>query len=64
MNAVVAPIDMNARALEMGIAGCTAHALGSRSGQKAVEFRHLVRRECRESPSDGSIGELVGGHAG
>jgi hypothetical protein len=43
--AVVAPIDMKARAIEMGKAGCKAQALGSRRGQKALEFRHPVSIE-------------------
>jgi hypothetical protein len=42
---VVEPLDMNARAIEMGNAGCQAQALGSRRSQKAVEFRHPVSIE-------------------
>jgi hypothetical protein len=43
--AVVASIDMHARAIEMGNAGCKAQALGSRRGQEAVACHHPVSIE-------------------
>ena len=45
--AIVAPIDMKARALEMGKTGRKAQGLGSRRGQQAVECRSPHRhKEC------------------
>ena len=62
--AIVAPIAMNARAIEMGTAGRQAQGLGSRRGQQAVECRHPGRIKRVSGPPEGRIVELVGGHAG
>ena len=60
--AVVASIDMNARAIEMGNARRKAQALGRGCRQEAVEFGHPVGIEGSQGPTEGIIIELVGGH--
>ena len=61
---VVAPIDMNARALEMGKAGCKPQALGSGRGNQAVERSHPIGLEGLQGPTEGLIVELFGSHTG
>jgi hypothetical protein len=62
--AIVAPIDMQARAIEMGKAGRKAHVLGSRSGHETVKFVHPIGIESIQSPILGVIVESLRGHAG
>jgi hypothetical protein len=60
--AVVASLDLNARAIELGKARRQAQALGSSRGREAVECRHPVSREAISGPTEGIIVELVEGH--
>jgi hypothetical protein len=62
--AVVAPIHMNACAIEMGQAGRKAQVLGSRRGNETVKFGHTIGLEGVQGPTQGVIVELLRGHAG
>jgi hypothetical protein len=62
--AVGAPIDMNARRVEMDKAGGKTQALGSGGRQEAVEFGYPIGIERIQGPASGSIIELLRGHAG
>jgi hypothetical protein len=61
--AVIAPIDMKARRVEMGKAGRKGQTLGSVSGYEAVEFCYSRGIEGIQGPTEGVIVELVGGNA-
>jgi len=60
--AVVASIDLNARAIARGTARRKAQALGSGCRQEAVECGHPVGIEGLQGPTEGIIIALVGGH--
>jgi hypothetical protein len=62
--AVVAPIDMNARRVEMDNAGGKTQALGSGCRQQAVAFGDPIGLEHLQGPAEGIIMELLRGHAG
>jgi hypothetical protein len=62
--AVVAPIHMNARAIEMGKAGRKAQVLGRRRGHETVTCGHTRGIEGVQGPTQGVIVELCRGHAG
>jgi hypothetical protein len=62
--AVVAPIDLQARRVEMDNAGCKPQARGSGSRKEAVEFGHPIGIEGIQGPASGIIVELCRGHAG
>jgi hypothetical protein len=49
--AVVAPIDMKARRVEMDNAGCKTQALGSGCRKEAVEFGHPIGIEGIQGPA-------------
>jgi hypothetical protein len=49
--AVVAPIDMNARRVEMDQAGCKPQALGRGCRKEAVEFGHPIGLEGIQGPA-------------
>ena len=61
--AVVAPIDMKARAIEMGKVGRKAQTLGRGSGYEAVEFRDPIVVERIQSPPKRVIVEMAGLHS-
>jgi hypothetical protein len=62
--AVVAPIDVKTRAIEMGKAGRKAQALGSGRGHEAVEFGDPIGIERIQRPTEGVIVELCGSNTG
>jgi hypothetical protein len=62
--AVVAPIDVNTRAIEMGHAGRKAQALGSGRGHEAGAFGDPRGIERLQGPTAGGIGELGGSPTG
>jgi hypothetical protein len=64
LGAVVAPIDMNARRVEMDQAGCKPQTRGSGCRKEAVECGHPRGIEGLQGPAAGLIGELCRGHAG
>ncbi len=62
--AVVATIDMKARTVEMGKAGCQAQPLGGGRRDQTVECRHPVVIEGIQGTPQGVIRELFRGNAG
>jgi hypothetical protein len=62
--AVVASIDMKARAIQMAKAGYEPQALRSGGGNQAVEFGHPVGIEGLQGPAEGIIVELLGSNTG
>jgi hypothetical protein len=60
--AVVASIDMNARAIQMANAGRKPQALSSGRGHQAVELSAPLGIEGRQRPAQGIIVELFGRH--
>jgi hypothetical protein len=60
--AVVASIDMHARAIAMGQARRQAQALGSGCRQEAVACGHPVGLDGIQGPTEGIIIALVGSH--
>jgi len=60
--AVVASIDMNARAIQMAKAGRKTQTLSSSSGNQAVELSHPLGIEGLQRPAKGIIVELFGSH--
>jgi hypothetical protein len=61
---VIAPIDRNAGALEMGKAGCKAQTFGRVSGDETVECGHARGIEGVQGATEGVIMELFGTSAG
>src|SRR5215471_1730343 len=59
---VVAPIDMKARAIEMGKAGCKPQAFGCCHRNETVEFSDPIAIERIQGPTEGIVVELVGRH--
>src|SRR5688572_19764702 len=62
--AVVASIDMKARAIEMGKARRKAQARGSGSSHEAVEFGYPISIKRIQGPTEGVIGELCRSNTG
>ena len=58
--AVVAAIDMKARAIEMGKGGRQPQTLGGGSGNEAVEFGDPIGIERIQRPAQGIIIEMLG----
>jgi hypothetical protein len=62
--AVVASIDMNARAIQMAKAWRKTEALSSARGNQAVELSYPIGIEGLPCPAKGIIVELFGSHTG
>lgn len=62
--AVGAPIDMNARRVELAHAGCQTQALGRGCRKEAVAFGHPIGIEGIHGPASGISMALLRGHAG
>src|SRR5688500_15065626 len=61
--AVVAPIDMKARRVEMAIGGGPSETVGRAGRNQAVEFGDAIAVERIKGAAQGIIVELLGGHA-